>query len=77
MLKTADIWIEPSDGIFKRAESFKLKDINPLDGMHLAAAETQCDLFFTVDYRFKNRAQQIKELNIGVYNPLYWVNNKL
>jgi len=45
--------------------------------MHLACAETQADVFLTVDDRLLEKAKSIKTLKIEVNNPLKWVEEVL
>lgn len=62
--------------IINRADFFQRKGIKYFDSLHLAAAETRCDSFFTVDYNFEKKSKLIKGLNINVFNPLYWIENE-
>jgi hypothetical protein len=73
LLNQASFRIKSNDKITKRGQTFEQYGIKTTDGQHLAIAETRCDLFFTVDYRFLRKAQKIEDLNINVYNPLDWV----
>jgi predicted nucleic acid-binding protein len=73
LLKEGSFRIKSNEKIIQRAKAFKQYGIKTFDARHLALAETKCDLFFTVDYRFLRKAQKIEDLNINVYNPSYWV----
>src|SRR5699024_136345 len=75
MLERASFRITITEAIINRAKTFE-NNIRKFDSRHLAAAETQCELFFTVDEDFNKKAQKLDRLNIGVYNPLYWERTK-
>jgi hypothetical protein len=76
IIDKASFIIDNSEEIFKRADTFEGCGIDTFDAQHLASAETKCDLFFTVDYRFLRKTQKIEDLNINAYNPLQWVKMK-
>jgi predicted nucleic acid-binding protein len=76
MINKASFIIDNSEEIFKRADTFEKYSIDTFDAQHLASAETKCDLFFTVDYRFLRKTKKIEDLNINCYNPLHWVKMK-
>lgn len=75
-LKKASSFIEISEKILERAKEFQQQGLDKFDARHLASAETECDLFFTVDDNFGTKARNIEGLNIKVFYPLYWIDKE-
>jgi len=69
--------ISLTDRIVERAKLFESRGIHSFDAMHLASAENNADVLLTVDNQFLKRAKKIKDLNVKVYNPLKWIEEKI
>ncbi|WP_353572052.1 PIN domain-containing protein [Candidatus Albibeggiatoa sp. nov. BB20] len=75
MLDNAVSIIQLVPSIIDRAKYFETKGITAFDAMHLACAETQADIFLTVDDKFLRKAQKLSSL--AVNNPLNWLSEVL
>ena len=64
-----------TNSIIKRASFFENTGIDSIDALHLAAAETKCDILFTTDSDFIKKAKDIEDLEIKVLNPANWLIN--
>ena len=62
--------IKIDERIEKRAKNFEKSGIQSFDALHLACAETKCDLLITVDRKFLRKAKEITDLDIKVISPL-------
>ena len=66
--------IKLTESIENRAEYFKTKNIDNFDALHLALAETECDIIFTVDDKLLKKCESLKtELKIETHNPLKYI----
>jgi len=62
-----------NDNIVSRAKYFESMGINAFDALHLACAEDNADILFTVDNNFLKKANEIKGLRVTISNPLNWI----
>ncbi|WP_459875520.1 PIN domain-containing protein [Desulfothermus naphthae] len=69
--------IEIDERIEKRAKYFEDFGLQSFDALHLACAETKCDLLITVDRKFLRRTKEITDLKIRVMNPLEFLKEVL
>ncbi|KJV07372.1 PIN domain-containing protein, partial [Methylocucumis oryzae] len=69
------VQINPS--IAARAKAFEQIGIQAFDALHLACAESNADVFLTVDDKFLKKTATIEILKIKVFSPLIWLNEVL
>ncbi len=65
--------IKLNNSTINRAAFLERTGIDSIDALHLAAAESKCDILFTTDLDFIKKANAIEDLKIRVLNPAYWV----
>ncbi len=61
--------------IITRTKFFETAGLITFDAMHLACAETQADIFLTVDDKFLRKARTLTALTVN--NPLNWLSEVL
>jgi predicted nucleic acid-binding protein len=61
--------------IITRTKFFETAGLTTFDAMHLACAETQADIFLTVDDKFLKKARTLTSLTVN--NPLNWLSEVL
>lgn len=69
------VQINPS--IAAQAKAFEQIGIQAFDALHLACAESNADVFLTVDDKFLKKTATIEILKIKVFSPLIWLNEVL
>lgn len=73
IIRIAKTKILLSDNIVSRAKYFESMRINAFDALHLACAEDNADILFTVDNNFLKKANEIIGLRVTISNPLNWI----
>jgi len=73
IIRIAKMKILITDNIVSRAKYFESMGINAFDALHLACAEHNADILFTVDNNFLKKANKIKGLRVTISNPLNWI----
>ena len=71
--KIAKKTIKITKEIEKRAKCFETSGTQSFNALHLACAEMEADILFTVDRRFLKKAKEVKDLKMKVRNPLEWI----
>uniref|UniRef100_UPI004055A567 type II toxin-antitoxin system VapC family toxin n=1 Tax=Candidatus Electronema sp. TaxID=2698783 RepID=UPI004055A567 len=69
--------VRADSAIALRAKEFEAKGMQAFDALHLACAESEADVFLTVDDKLLKRALSIENLRIPVMNPLKWLEGVL
>ncbi len=70
--KLSKLYIEPTDEIILKSESFQKFGIKEKDSVHIACAiKAACNYFITTDYLILKKGKNIKEINI--LNPLEFI----
>lgn len=71
ILSKANLFLQTSKQVEKRAEVFVTSGIKPLDALHLAfSVEAKADYFCTCDDRFLRRAKEADTLQTKIVSPL-------
>lgn len=71
MLTKAGKFVQSNDAIEKRARTFQIFGLRPLDALHLASAEAvEADYFCTTDDQLRRHSRAITDLNIRVVTPV-------
>jgi len=64
-------YVETTDAVVHKAETYRDAGVKPLDALHLATAvEAEADYFCTCDDRFLKRAKGLETGSVQVVSPL-------
>lgn len=70
--KLSKLYIEPTDEIIKKSESFRKLGVKEKDSIHIACAiKGACNYFITTDYLILKKGKGIKE--IMIVSPLEFI----
>lgn len=71
ILEKASVYVEVTDAVEQRAQSFIKRGIKLVDALHIALAEAgEADYFCTCDDRFLNKLKAIRGLKAKAVSPL-------
>jgi predicted nucleic acid-binding protein len=73
----ADTVIKIDTIIAKRANEIEKRGLQAFDALHLACAESNADIFLTVDDKFLNKAKTFQNINVKISSPLVWLSEVL
>jgi len=69
--------IKLTDPHIRRSKELIELGLNSFDALHISCAESESDIFMTVDDQIIKRVQSIHSLKIKILNPIKWLEEVL